>query len=66
MALKAKIDKLDIDKLVNVLISLNNLKTKVDGLDVGKFKTVPVNLKKLSNVVDNEAVKNTKFNTLCR
>ena len=47
MALKAKIDKLDIDKLVNVLINLNNLKTKVDGLDVGKFKTVPVNLKKI-------------------
>ena len=64
IALKAKVDKLGINKLVNVPTSLNNLKTKVDDLDVGKLKTVPVNLKKLSDVVDNEVVKNTKFNTL--
>ena len=51
-------------KLTNVPPSLNNLKTKVDDLDVGKLKTVPLDLKKLSNVVDNEAVKNTKFNTV--
>ena len=43
---------------------MNNLKTKIDYLDVGKLKTVPIDLKKLSDVVDNEAVKNTKFNTL--
>ena len=64
IALKAEVDKLDINKLVNVPTSLNNLKTKVDDLDVGKLKTVPVDLKKLSDVVDNEVVKNTKFNTL--
>ena len=64
MALKAEVDKLDINKLVNIPTSLNNLKTKVDDLDVGKLKTVPVDFKKLSDVVDNEVVKNTKFNTL--
>ena len=64
VALKAGVDKLDINKLVNVSTSSNNLKTKVDYLDVGKLKTVPVDLKKLNNAVDNEVVKNTKFNTL--
>ena len=64
MALKAEVDKLDINNLVNVPTSLNNLKTKVDDLDVGKLKTLPVDLKKLSDVVDNEVAKNTKFNTL--
>ena len=62
--MKAVVDKLDINKLVNVTISLNNLKTKVDDLDVGELKTVPVDLEKLSDAVDNEVVKNTKFNTL--
>ena len=64
IALKAEVDKLDINKLVNVPTSLNSLKTKVDDLDVGKLKTIPVGLKKLSDVVYNEVVKNTKFNTL--
>ena len=36
IALKAEVNKLDINKRVNVPISLNNLKTKVDYLDVGK------------------------------
>ena len=62
--MKAEVDKLDINKLVNVLTSLNNLNTKLDDLDVGKLKTVPIDLKKLSDVV--EVVKNTKFNTLKR
>ena len=64
IALKAEVDKLDINKLVNVPTSLNNLKTKEDDLDVGKLKTVPIDLKKLSDVVANEVVKNAKFNTL--
>ena len=51
MALKAEVDKLDINKLVNIPTSLNNLKTKVDDLDVGKLETVPVDLKKISDVV---------------
>ena len=50
MALKAEVDKLDINKLVHVKTSLNNVKTKVDDLDIkldGKLKTVPVNFKKI-------------------
>ena len=43
---------------------MNNLKTKVDDLDVGILKTFPVDLKNVSHAADNEAVKNTKFNTL--
>ena len=61
--MKAEIDKLDINKLVNVPNSLNNLKTKVDDLEIGKLKTVPIDFKKLSDVVDN-VVKNTKLNAL--
>ena len=64
VVLKAEVNKLDIDNLVNVPASSNNLKTKLDDLDVGTLKTVPVDLKKLCDVGDNEFVKNTKFNTL--
>ena len=64
IALKAEVDKLDINKFFNVLATLNNLKTKRDDLDVGKLKAVPIDWKKLSDVVDNEVVKNTRFNTL--
>ena len=64
IVLKIEVDKLDINKLINVPTSLNNLNIKIDDLDVGKFKNVPVELKKLSDVVNNEVVKNTKFNTL--
>ena len=46
IALKAEVDKLDINKLTNVPTSLNNLETIVDDLDVGKLKTVPGDLKK--------------------
>ena len=61
MLSKLKVNKLDINKLTNVLNSLNYLKTKVDDLDAGKLKTVPVDFKMLSDVVDNEVFKNTKF-----
>ena len=64
IVLKAEVNKLDIDNLVNVSTSSNNLKTKLDDLDVGKLKTVPVDLKKLSDIIDNEVAKNTNFNTL--
>ena len=46
-----EVDKVDIDKLVNVQTRLNNLKTKIDDLDVGNLKTVSVHLKKLSDIV---------------
>ena len=61
--MKAEVDKLNINKLVNVPSSLYNLK-KVDDLDVGELKIVPIELKKISDAVKNEVVKNTKFNTL--
>ena len=65
VALKAEIEKLDINKLVNVSTSQSNLKTKVDDLiDIGKLKTIPVDSKNLIDVVANEVDKNTKFNTL--
>ena len=62
--MKAEVNKLHINKLVNVPTGLNNLKTKINDLDVVKLKTVSVDLKKLSDAVDNKVVKNTKFNTL--
>ena len=55
IALKAEVDKLDINKLVNVLTSVDNSKTKVDDLDVGTLKTVPIDFK-LSDVVSKEIV----------
>ena len=64
IAFKAEVDKLDINKLVNVPTSLNSLKTKVDDLNVGKLKSVPVGLKKLSDAVNNEVIKSAKFNIL--
>ena len=64
IALKAELDKLYINVLVNVPTALNYLKTTVDNLNDGKLKTVPMNLKKLSDVVSKEVVKDTKFNTL--
>ena len=57
IALKAEVDKLDIDKLVNVPTSLNNLKTKVDDVDVDKLKTVSVDLKNLGDIVNKQVVK---------
>ena len=62
--MKAEVDKRDINKLVNVPTSLNNLKPKVDDLDVGELKTVRIDLKTLSDIVKNEVVKKTKFDTL--
>ena len=42
--MKAIRDKLEINKLVNVSTSLNNLKTKSNDLDVGKLKPISVEL----------------------
>ena len=49
--LKSNVDKLDIDKLKNVLTNSIILKRKVDKLDVDKLVPVPVDLGKLSDVV---------------
>ena len=59
--MKTEDDKLDINKLVNVSTSLNNLKTKVDDLAVGELKTAPVDLKKLNDVVNKEVVKKSSI-----
>ena len=61
--LKSNVDKLDIDKLENVLNNLSNLKSKVDKLDVDKLVPVPVDLSKLSDVVKNDVVKKDVYNT---
>ena len=45
IALKAEVDKLDINKVVNVPTSFNNLKTKVNDLMLVNEKAVPVDLK---------------------
>ena len=62
--MKAEVDNLDVNKLVNLPISLNNIKTKVVDLDVGKLKVVPIDLKNRSDAVKDEVFKNTKYNTL--
>ena len=59
-----EVDKLDINKLVNVPTGLNNLKSKVHELNVGELKIVLKDLKISTDIVKNEVVKNTKFNTL--
>ena len=45
ISLKAAVDKLNINKLINFPTSLNNLKATVDDVDVGTLKTINVNLK---------------------
>ena len=54
--LKSDVDKLDIDKLKNVLSNLSNLKNKVD-----KLVPAPADSSKLSNVVKNDVVKKNEY-----
>ena len=49
VSLKSDVDKLNIDKLKNVLSNLNNSNNKVDKLDVDKLVPTPVDLCKLSD-----------------
>ena len=62
--MKVEVDKPDINKLVNVLVILNNLKTKVNDLDFGKLKNVLADLKKVSDLLDYKIVNKTKLDTL--
>ena len=62
--MKARVDKLDINKLVNVPTDLINLKTKVNDLDDEKLKTVSTGLKKLSDVASKEVIRNIKLDKL--
>ena len=61
--LKSDTDKLDDDKLKNVLTNFSNLKTTVDKLDVDKLVPVPANLSKLSNLVKNVVAKKDVYST---
>ena len=54
--MEAEVDKVDINKLVNVPTALNNLKTKVDNLDVDGNLFLWI-LKKLSGILSKEIVK---------
>ena len=45
--MKTEVDKLNINKLLNVPTSLDDLKRKIDDLDLGKVKTVSLDLKKI-------------------
>ena len=64
LALKGEVEKISINKWVNVLTTLKNLETKLDDLCVCKLKTVPVDLNTLRDVADNEVVKSKNLNTL--
>ena len=55
--MKAEADKLEINKLVYVATSLNNLKTTGDDLFVDKLKTAPIDLKRLSDAVNRKILK---------
>ena len=55
--MKAEADKLEINKLVYVATSLNNLKTTGDDLVVDKLKTAPIYLKRLSDAVNRKIIK---------
>ena len=55
--MKAEADKLEINKLVYVATSLNNLKTTGDDLVVDKLKTAPIDLKRLSDTVNRKILK---------
>ena len=60
--MKAEADKLEINKLVYVATSLNNLKTTGDDIVVDKLKTAPIDLKRLSDVV-NRKILETQYLT---
>ena len=58
--MKAEVNKLEINELVNVPTSLNNLETKMADLGVGKLKEISIDLKEISDVVDKQLIKSTK------
>ena len=60
--LKSNINKLDIDKLKNVLTNLRNLKSKVDKLDEDNLVPVTVDLSKPSELLKNDVVKKDVYN----
>ena len=59
---KSNVDKLDNDKLKNILTNLSNLKKKLDKLDIDKLLPAPVDLSKLRDVVKNNVVEKDVYN----
>ena len=63
--MRPEVERLDINKVVNVPTSLNKLKKKnVVDLDFDQLIIAPVDLTKLSDVVSKEVGINTKMNKL--
>ena len=54
---KSDLDKLDIDKLYNVLSNISNLKSKVHKLDSDKSVPVPIDLSTPSGVAKTDVSK---------
>ena len=61
-SLKSNVDKLDINKLKNILTNLDNLRSKVDKLDVDTLLPVSVCLIKFSDIAENVVVKQDVYN----
>ena len=66
--MKVEVNKLDVNKLLNVPNGLKNLKANEDDLDVDKLKTIsvdlktfPVDLEKFSDVMSKDVLKKTVF-----
>ena len=59
---KSDLDKLDIDKLYNVLSNFSNLKTKVHKLDSDKSVPVPIDLSNRSDVAKTDVSKKDVYN----
>ena len=62
--MKGEVDKLNTNKLVNVLTGLDNLKTEVEDLNVDELKSVLMDLKNLSDLVSKEVVKKIKIHQI--
>ena len=62
IALKVKVDKLDINQLIPSV--LNDIKTKVVDLDVDNVKTVPIDFKKICDIVSKEVLEKTVYNKI--
>ena len=63
--MRPEVERLDINKVVNVPTSLNKFKKKnVVDLDFDQLIIAPVDLTKLSDVVSKEVGINTKMNKL--
>ena len=54
---KSNVNKLDIDKLQNLLTNLSTWKGEVDKLDMDKLVPAPVDVSKLRDALNNDVVK---------